>query len=107
MKKTQLTIVITALVLFGIVFGVPAYRQETAARQQTSSVADGIEKQPLYTVRAYQNVLAVYKTGESEPWRVTDIRVSSLREYDQRLMEQGFPLYSDEELTVFMEDYGS
>lgn len=107
MKKTQLTIVITALVLFGIVFGVPAYKQETSARQQTSSVTDGIEKQPLYTVRAYQNVLAVYKTGESEPWRVTDIRVSSLREYDQRLMEQGFPLYSDEELTVFMEDYGS
>ena len=38
---------------------------------------------------------------------MTDIRVSSLREYDQAMLREGLPLYSETGLTEFLEDFDS
>lgn len=62
---------------------------------------------PKYLVRVDGGVLSVYPYGSATACEVTDIRVSSLRAYDQQLMQRGFPLYSDEELASFLEDFGS
>ena len=52
-------------------------------------------------------MLAVYPYGSDTAAIVTDIRLSSLREYDQALMQHGFPLYSEQDLTSFLEDFDS
>jgi hypothetical protein len=62
---------------------------------------------PLYIVRDVNGVLAVYPYGSDTAVTVTDIRLSSLRDYDKELMQRGFPLYSEQELTSFLEDFGS
>ncbi|MDO5547114.1 MAG: hypothetical protein Q4F79_01360 [Eubacteriales bacterium] len=106
MKKSTLYCIIGGLVLFCIVLLTPMYLQETV----NTSAAITSEQQtdePLYTIRVYHNMLAIYQGNSDTPWRVTDIHLSSLREYDQKLMQQGFPLYSQQDLTMFLEDYGS
>ncbi len=107
MKKTQLTFMITVLAVFCLFWGFSAARTPTPQPQTAASSVQNIEKHPKYTVRVYQNVLAVYRGDEQEPWRVTNIHLSSLREYDQTLMKNGFPLYTDADLNMFLEDYGS
>ncbi len=78
---------------------VPSSRALTAQEQQDDA--------PKYLVRVDNGVLSVYPYGSSTACEVTDIRVSSLRAYDQQLMQRGFPLYSDEDLASFLEDFGS
>ena len=110
MKKGALAAIIIFSVLFGLLIAAPYdQRAEQAtgtltAEQQTQQTQ---QSEPLYYVRVHQGCLAVYRGTEADPFAVTDIRLSSLREYDQQLMQQGFPLYSEQELTTFLEDYGS
>ncbi|MCD8357239.1 MAG: hypothetical protein LUE11_11820 [Clostridia bacterium] len=73
----------------------------------TISAEEQTEDQPLYVVRADDGVLCIYPYGSSTAAEVTDIRLSSLREYDQELIKRGFPLYTEQELTSFLEDFGS
>ncbi len=108
MKKSVITLSLCCAALFSMLMyetlpspAVAATEALTAEEQQAT------EDNPLYLVRVSDGVLAIYPYGSDTAAEVTDIRLSSLREYDQQLMEQGFPLYSEEELTSFLEDFGS
>lgn len=85
--------------------------QQLSFRSDSVPVSDPIsaeeQAQPLYMVRAENGVLCIYPYGSDTAVEVTDIRLSSLREYDQQLMKQGFPLYSEDDLMSFLEDFGS
>lgn len=106
MKKSTFCAILIALILVSLAAFAPMYLQNTV-----NTASDLTEEQqipePMYTIRVYNNMLAVCRGTSSTPYQVTDIHISSLREYDQKLMEQGFPLYSQKDLTMFLEDYGS
>ena len=106
MKKSALCAVVTGLIVFSLVVLSPICLKESV-----NTTSDLTEEQqipePMYTIRVYNNMLAVCRGTSTTPWQVTNIHISSLREYDQKLMEQGFPLYSQKDLTMFLEDYGS
>ena len=89
MKKTMSVTILCAVILLFVLFFILFWRQ------------------PLYVVRVSDGLLTVYPYGSNTPAEITDIRVSSLRSYDRKLMEQGFPLYSEEDLNAFLEDFGS
>ncbi|GEM_PF-1146989 len=106
MKRTVAALSMCCVALFSMLLyealsspSVPASGALTAEDQQ--------ERRPLYIVRVTDGVLAVYPYGSDTAEEVTDIRLSSLRDYDQQLMLRGFPLYSEEELSSFLEDFGS
>ncbi len=105
MKKTVIALSVCCATLFSMLlwqqFSEPAVTASDALTTQEQ------ETQPLYMVRVADGVLAIYPYGSDTATEVTDIRLSSLREYDQKLMQQGFPLYSEQELTSFLEDFGS
>ena len=107
MKKSTCYLLLGGLVALSLALGLmlaqPSSSETSAAAMSTEQQVE----QPLYTIRVYHNLLAICRGTSDTPWRVTDIHVSSLREYDQKLMEQGFPLYSQQDLTMFLEDYGS
>ena len=106
MKKSIVALSLCCATLFSLLlyqrFSAPAV---TASEPLTAEEQQ--EEQPLYLVRAVDGVLAIYPYGADTAAEMTDIRLSSLREYDQRLIERGFPLYSEQELTMFLEDFGS
>lgn len=105
MKKSVIALSLCCVTLFTMLL----YRQLSAPAVTASEslTAQEQEPQPLYFVRVMDGVLAIYPYGSDTASEVTDIRLSSLREYDQRLMERGFPLYSEEDLASFLEDFGS
>ena len=106
MKRIIAVLSVSCAVLFGLllwqIVKAPAPDTSNAISSQQQS------DQPLYLVRAQKNgVLAVYPYGSDTAAIVTNIRLSSLREYDQALMQHGFPLYSEQDLTSFLEDFDS
>lgn len=108
MKKTSLVIIITGLILFSMLLVAASISDPAISANGTVSAEEQTAVPvPLYYVRVYNNSLAIYRPDESEPFEITDIHISSLREYDQKLMQSGFPLYSEQDLIMFLEDYGS
>ena len=106
MKKIIAALSVTCAVLFGLLLWQIAEKNESDSPHVISS--DRQEDAPLYLVRAQKNgLLAIYPYGSETAVTVTDIRLSSLREYDQALIQRGFPLYSEEDLTSFLEDFDS
>ena len=106
MKRIIAVLSVCCAVLFGLLL----WQIAKAPAPDTSSAISSQQQsdQPLYLVRAQKNgVLAVYPYGSDTAAIVTDIRLSSLREYDQALMQRGFPLYSEQDLTSFLEDFDS
>ncbi len=107
MKRIIAVLSVSCAVLFGLLLWqiVKAPTPDTSSAISSQQQSD---HQPLYLVRAQKNgVLAVYPYGSDTAAIVTDIRLSSLREYDQALMQHGFPLYSEQDLTSFLEDFDS
>lgn len=104
MKRIIAVLSVSCAVLFGLLLWQIVKAPEPAAPAGSAQQ----EEQPLYLVRAQKNgVLAVYPYGSDTAAIVTDIHLSSLREYDQALMQRGFPLYSEQDLTSFLEDFDS
>lgn len=106
MKRIIAALSVSCAVLFGLLL----WQIAKAPAPDTSNAISSQQQsdQPLYLVRAQKNgVLAVYPYGSDTAAIVTDIRLSSLREYDQALMQRGFPLYSEQDLTSFLEDFDS
>lgn len=106
MKKTILTLSVCCVILFSFVlYGQLSEPAVTASESLTTQEQES--NTPLYMVRVTNGVLAIYPYGSDTASEITDIRLSSLREYDQQLMQRGFPLYSEEDLTSFLEDFSS
>ena len=70
-----------------------------------SAADDG--PQPKYLLRRYDGMVAVFLPDSAEPEYVTDAPVSMLPAADRAAIETGLPVYSEEELTRFLEDYCS
>lgn len=106
MKKIVAVLSVTCAVLLGLLLWQIVKTPNSDTSNAISSQRQ--EDAPLYLVRAQKNgTLAIYPYGSDTAITVTDIRLSSLREYDQALMQRGFPLYSEEDLTSFLEDFDS
>lgn len=106
MKKTVITLSLCCITLFAMLM----YQQLSApviTASGTLTPQEQVEETPKYLVRVTDGVLAIYPYGSDTAVEITDIRLSSLREYDQELMQHGFPLYSEQELSSFLEDFGS
>ena len=105
MKKTAIALPLCCAALVSLLLW-----QQRAQPAVTASDPLGAQEQearPLYLVRVTDGELVIYPYGSDTALERTDIRLSSLREYDQKLMQQGFPLYSEQELASFLEDFGS
>lgn len=105
MKKTVVTLSVCCAALFSMLLW-QAFSQPTVTASDALTAQEQ-QEQPLYLVRAVDGVLAIYPYNSDTAVEVTDIRLSSLREYDQELMLRGFPLYSEQDLASFLEDFGS
>ena len=63
------------------------------------------EPTPLYTIRAWEGQVAVFERHQSYPKQVYDMPLSGLPYELRRQVLEGVPVYSEEELSVLLEDY--
>ena len=106
MKQIIAVLSVSCAVLFGLLLWqiVKTPTPDTSSAISSQQQSD----EPLYLVRAQKNgTIAVYPYDSNTAVTVTDIRLSSLREYDQALIQRGFPLYSEDDLASFLEDFDS
>lgn len=63
---------------------------------------------PLYTVGAYNGRVAVFLYGEAQPTQVLEeVFLRSLPVGDRQRLQEGIPVYSEEELWPLLEDLES
>ena len=76
---------------------------------QVHAVAGSVQTdlQPKYRVCAADGYIAVYAYPQNALYYKTDIPLRSLRQKDQEKIASGLYLYTAEELTAFLEDFGS
>lgn len=74
---------------------------------ETKGQTDKEPVEPLYTAGIYQGQVALFSPGSDMPWQVLPVYVNHLPVADQQLLEAGLPLYTQEDVSSFLEDYGS
>lgn len=74
-----------------------------------SSISSERTKQDSYTIKTFSNgQIGVFKNDSDEPSIVlNEIVLYTLPEFDQRLLDEGITVYSDEELYALIEDLDS
>ena len=72
---------------------------------QTPAPPSNTQQVPLYTVRAYQGKIAVFRENNDKPEQVYDVMTAYFPESDQILLAKGIPAYSVPELQLILEDY--
>ena len=58
-----------------------------------------------YIVKKYNGQVAIFKEGESDPFEILDINISSLPESDQKALETGISIKDSDKLRKLIEDY--
>lgn len=97
----------SACLLSAILLSVAFWGGQSAAAASHPSSGEN-EPRPLYTVGTYNNRVAVFLYGETEPSQVLDeVFLRSLPAGDQQRLQQGIPVYSEEDLWSLLEDLES
>lgn len=73
----------------------------------TGGQTDKELSQPLYTAGIYQGQVALFAPGSELPEQVLPVYVAHLPVMDQQTLNEGLPLYTQEEVASFLEDFGS
>ena len=79
--------------------------EKTNSEKQT--LIEQIRPDPYtgYIVKEYNGKIAVFEKGVANPYRMTDMPVSFLPDYDKNLLLGGIELDSQDEVNRVLEDY--
>lgn len=60
---------------------------------------------PMYTIGAWEGQVAVFERHQSYPKQVYDMPLTGLPYEARQQVLEGIPVYSEEELSILLEDY--
>ncbi len=108
-RKLFLPAVTLAIIagMTGTAFLLDLHQKSEIPSINTASFSRAAMKQPSYRIGAYDGYITVFLPNQENPYLKTDIALSTLRLEDQKKITSGLYLYSQEELTSFLEDFGS
>lgn len=58
-----------------------------------------------YIIKEYNGKLAVFESVQEKPYKVTNLSLTILPEYDKQLLQKGIEVSSVKELNKILEDY--
>ncbi len=111
MKKIKFSVFVAA-VLTAISVGFTFFSRESPAEESSLfSSSEEIVKTVItdrvrYIMREYDGKLAIFN-DDGTVYKVYDINVELLPEYDQKLLKEGIQITGEEELRARVEDYTS
>lgn len=117
LRKTRLVLCVAALLIAlctlgtAMVYQIGALQPENApagsvSQQKTLALAGQYGENPLYIVREYEGQICVFLPEGSMPELMTGIQVSTLPSKDQRMLQEGIGVESQEALASILEDFG-
>lgn len=114
MIKNLVTVSFTAIVIAAMLV-IYNYNATNSAMVSTNELVKTVEKNaaeadfktPRYIIKVLDGYLAVYVPTSAKPVQLTDIDMRSLRLNDQKIIAKGVPIYSEQQLCEFLEDFGS
>lgn len=79
---------------------------QVKATSESSQIEESKEENNNgYIVKKYNGQVAIFKEGESDPFEILDINISSLPESDQKALETGISIKDSDKLRKLIEDY--
>ena len=107
-RKRAVTTAVIILFAVAVIFliSILLFRQY-APENKPETVQNTQETQSSYLVQEYSGKIAVYRDGGSSPYRIYDVYVNTLPEYDRDLLAQGIPVETLAQLNRLIEDYTS
>ena len=91
-------ILVTVALILALLYTPPASPSVPALYPQDTATP--------YTVKSYQDYVAVFTGNTETPLRITGIRVSMLPLQDQLELAEGIAVHSETALSALLEDYG-
>ena len=86
--------------------GAQANRTDALSVSDTAPVSDAVtDRDGGFTVKAYNGSIAVFRGNESEPYFVSEVRLSTLPPYDRSLLENGIAAPDKKSLDRLLRDY--
>ena len=79
----------------------------TAAWGALGAIYQAKSGRARYMLREKDGLVAVYKSGENRPLRMTGIETTLLRRADRAMLEKGIPAEDLSEVLTLLEDLGS
>ena len=74
---------------------------------ETEVSASAAAEEPLYIIRAYDGYAALFLPEDTTPYKMLPVHLRTLTEADQQKIVAGIPIYTELELTLFLEDFSS
>ena len=106
--KTGVIGLMSAGAIFLGTFAVIDHVNANAERNAEIVKSAGESAEKSYILREYEGFVAIFiEGGPASPLTVTDIQVSTLREFDRDLLQTGMRISSHERLMMTLEDLGS
>lgn len=125
MKKTVSVIVCTVLVLAGFALIAQSspqmknnpgshssenqvnFTSNVPSSQETSNLPTMTSEAEGYVVKEYNGMIGLFKNGDTDPFDLIEVEVSSLPKTDQLLLSSGIEANTLSELQQVIEDYES
>ena len=68
---------------------------------------ENCDKNTLYELKEYEGNIAIFKSNEKSPYKITSILIKELPEKDREILKKGIKVSSENELNMLLEDYCS
>lgn len=78
-----------------------------AYRRYYESAATEAPTEICYTLKEYEDKLAVFRGESNTPYKILDVQAALLSDYDRKMLKDGITVGSENELRKLIEDFTS
>lgn len=96
------SVLFAAIAVTALVFTLFPAQNQAQAENPTDTTSEAV-----YYLKDYNGRLAVFSEGSESPFKITEVEIKTLPEYDQKTLRQGVKAHGQKELTRLLEDFCS
>lgn len=111
-KKVSLTILLSSMLISAVIIIISVStsiekRKIKAQEKLTQVVTQTAPAEIGYYLKEYQGDIAVFRGSSSTPFKIIDVNLDLMDDYDKILLHDGIFVQNQKELNALIEDYTS
>lgn len=107
MTRFHKRIILSAALALAIILSVAALILPPTASGGIQAASVTTAAPCKYIIGDYCGYVAVYVSGQSVPAYITETKIATLPFADRQMLTAGIAIYTEEELSIILEDYGT
>ena len=105
-RNTKKTLTVSCIILTAsLLFFLIVMSIYTGLNSDRSNIESTVSENTIYVIKSYDQKLAVFQPGNSEPLFVYDFYITSLPEIDAKRINDGIIVHNRTELQETLEDF--